>query len=380
MDVATRERWIGGRTYLTAAGKRRWTIRKEVDGIAYDLALDVDSEEDALLEFRAFKAGPAKYAEQIRQPGLGRVGIDDASVQAFLAELKKSGRYDEYVEDCRNYLARWSGLIGGRDLRAIDAKTLKRTLGKETGQKWMTIVFKSFCSFLVKRGDLDPAEDPGRFLSVPPAHRHHGDEKAYSIETLQRLYTAMPRQDIRDVLRLQCSTGMHFSEVKRLASHGDVRDVKGYGDIAGTITFVHKTGERKVLSLDGRALAAAKRIVAAGGPPTAEAIYWAMEKVCEANQGVESVRLGALRHSFGTWLAECGEIYHPKGVGLPPEKIAEALGHTNTRTTKLHYLSVAVPPLYRVPLMRLFHPDDPVTLEARESDRQARDRQQTPGT
>ena len=42
---------------------------------------------------------------------------------------------------------------------------------------------------------------------------------------------------------------------------------------------------------------------------------------------------------------------------------AERLGHTNTRTTKLHYLGKHVPPMTVLPF-RFEHPDDPQPEDA----------------
>jgi hypothetical protein len=39
--------------------------------------------------------------------------------------------------------------------------------------------------------------------------------------------------------------------------------------------------------------------------------------------------------------------------------VAAVLGHTNVRTTRLHYDGTKVPPMVRVPIT-LVHPEDPV--------------------
>jgi integrase len=76
---------------------------------------------------------------------------------------------------------------------------------------------------------------------------------------------------------------------------------------------------------------------------------------------LEFVHFGAIRHSFATWLVERGSTYNPKGGGLPLKAVAQALNHSSTRTTALHYVSATVPPMYVVPI-RLEHPQDPATL------------------
>ena len=49
----------------------------------------------------------------------------------------------------------------------------------------------------------------------------------------------------------------------------------------------------------------------------------------------------------------------PKGRGVSVEEVAAVLGHTTTRTTRLHYDGTKVPPMVKVPI-KLFHPEDPM--------------------
>ncbi len=357
------EKWLGGRVYATAEGDRRWIIRKTVDGVSYNLTLEAESEEAALLEYRAFRANPAEYAAALRgeQERSDSVRLDEKAVGDFLKYLKAAGRSAGYVVTLRCYLAAWDEALRGRDLRYLDAKTTKRLLAAwEAGRKHRIIAFKSFCSWLVEKGELDPAESPGRFLTVPASRRTH-EVKGYSIEAVEKLYARLPTQFLRDTLRLLASSGMHLSEINRLAKRdGTVRDLEGYGDIAGTITFKHKTGRLHIISLDAKALAAAKRMQERGKAPSSTAILEVVDRIRQkaGDNSLERIAFGAIRHSRSTWLAECGEEYHPAGKGLPVETIARSLGHTSARTTMLHYLSVQVPPMLRVPI-RLEHPDDP---------------------
>jgi len=370
--------WKGGRTYENAEGERRYIIRKTIDGIAYNLTLEADSEKAADLEYRAFRQDPVAYKAQHYDAEQFAVRLDPDRVSKFLDYLETEGRTSNYRRDARSYLAEWDEALRGRDLRALDSKATKKVLaGWDGARRHRIIVFKSFCSWLVDEGELDPVENPGRFLTVPPARRTH-ETKGYTIRQVEALYAVLPTQPVRDVLRLQSATGMHCSEVERLAKgQGTVRDLKGAGDIAGTITFVHKTGRRKIISLGAAALAAAKRLQEHGRAPDRKGIHAAAKVAVkrqtaaalaagEKDPKVVKVNFGALRHSFSTWLLECGTVYHPKGTGLPLEVVAEALGHTNSRTTALHYISAQVPPLYKVPI-NLIHPDDPSTLEVADA-------------
>ncbi|RKH20143.1 hypothetical protein D7X74_04920 [Corallococcus sp. CA047B] len=369
-------KWSGGRTYTATDGSARWIIRKTVAGVAHNVTLDVRSEAEALAELAAFRRNPAAYrtasqerqdeAQQAQEDAAQAVFLDEDRARRFLQHLKASGRSDEYLKSTRSYLAAWATALADKDLRAVTGPALKKTLATwDTGKKWRIIVFKSFTSFLQDAGELDPMVNPGRFLKVPPARRNH-ELKGYSIEHVQKLYAALGSQAIRDVLCLQAKTGMHGTEVNRLASgDGKITVLKDQGEIAATVTFKHKTGKRFTLSLDAQGLAAAKRLQARGSAPDRQTIREAVERV-GARTGLEFIHFGAIRHSFATWLVERGRIYNPKGGGLSLEAVAQALNHSSTRTTALHYVSATVPPMYVVPI-RLEHPEDPIAIQAMQT-------------
>jgi integrase len=362
--------WAGGRTYVLKDGSTAYIIRRMVKGKSYNITLDAKSLADAETELSRFLDDPTTYQtksdrqEQLAQQRLAheqaRVALSKDLIAAFLAYLKSAGRTDEYRADASRYLNQWRGDLGTTDLRSLDAKTTKRLLTARPAKKYRAIVFKSCCSWLVNEGLLDANENPGRHLKVPPSHRKH-DAKGYSIATIERLYRALSSQYIRDALCLRALTGMHGSELERLASgQGKLEVLSGQEPIAATATFLHKTGEPHRVSLDAQGLAAAQRLIARGSAPAVSSIQEATEQAAKDAQdpSLAEINFGAIRHSVGTWLAEVGEIVTPSGKGLPVELIAQALGHKSTRTTKLHYLSVKVPPLYRTPI-RLEHPNDP---------------------
>ena len=370
-------KWLGGRTYTANDGSTRWIIRKTVAGAAYNITLDVRSEAEALAELAAFRRNPTAYrtasqerveeAQKAQEDAAKAVFLDENRAQAFLQHLKASGRSVEYLKSTRSYLAAWATALAGKDLRALMGPALKKLLATwDTGKKWRIIVFKSFTSYLQEAGELDPMENPGRFLKVPPARRNY-ELKGYGIEHVQKLYAALGSQAIRDVLCLQAKSGMHGTEVDRLASgDGKIAVLKNQGEIAGTVTFKHKTGKRFTVSLDAQALAAAQRLQVRGSAPDRQTIREAVERVCERT-GLEFVHFGSIRHSFATWLVEQGSTYNQKGGGLPLEAVAQALNHSSTRTTALHYVSAMVPPMYVVPI-RLEHPEEPVELRTTQTE------------
>lgn len=355
-------KWKGGRILVTSDGQTRYQIRKMVGGKHYSIVLDVRSEEDAELELRAFLADPRGYAGEARTGDRPPVEMTPTSIDAFRKHLIAAGRTERYATNVAVYLAAWRGALGSADLAKLDGRVVKARLTEwDTARKHRIISFKSYCSWLVERGDLDPAESPGRFLTVPSARRNH-ETKGYSIAEVEALYRVLTSQPIRDQLCLQAKTGMHCSEVERLA-RGDwkARAIEGCAPVAGTVTFIHKNGRPKTLSLDAQAFAAALRLQERGAAVTNKAVHWAVEHANEKH-GSPVINFGWLRHSFGTWLAERGEIFKPTGAGVSEEDVAKALGHTNTLTTRLHYLSVKVPPMYLVPIL-LQNPGDPPVAE-----------------
>ena len=121
---------------------------------------------------------------------------------------------------------------------------------------------------------------------MPPARPEKAlRDKGYSMRDVERIYAAISGwesarygwkgtgrvtevQCVRDVLMLHAKCGMHGTEIDRLArGEGKVKVLQGQGAIAGTITFIHKSGRVHVQSVDAQALAAAMRLQARGSAP-----------------------------------------------------------------------------------------------------------------
>lgn len=388
--------WAGGRKWQTADGSIRWIIREKPPGSVqrYSITLDVESESEALVELAAFRKAPEAYrtSGQLRaEKTAHKVTMTAEHIADFIKALKKTERSKDYVRGCLRYLSAWAAALEGRDLATLDSKTVLKTLnGWATASKWRKIAFKSFCSWLVERGDLDANQDPGRHLVIEASERKH-EEKGYSIAEVEGVYAALPSQVVRDTLCVMAKTGMHLTELARLCAgveleKGDPKEIRapkkqvrrrgkdqekvehpatlqewaGMGDIKAVATFRHKTGKLHRLSLDGQALAAVRRLMTRGGTPTPWTCREALERVNKHNPELPWIDIGSIRHSFGTWLTECGEVFNPHakdGLGLGVDLVAQALGHSNTETTKRHYLNSKVPVMYRVAI-KLDHPDD----------------------
>jgi integrase len=397
-------KWAGGRTYVNKQGNTVWVLEKQVHGRLYTTRLAAGNENDALAELALFKRDPAAYVARTQggTPEGGAVSknapvvMDLPTVERFLDHLKHQGRTERHRKNVRNYLAQWAEALFEKDLRTLRLQDLKQALNgwydgerKEVVAKRHRIAaIKSFFSWLrEEEALLTTAEDATLALKVPPARPEKAlRDKGYSMRDVERLYAAINGweskkygwkgtgrvtevQCVRDVLMLHAKCGMHGTEIDRLArGEGKVKVLQGQGAIAGTITFIHKSGRVHVQSLDAQALAAATRLQARGSAP---ADWWIRQVVKRAAKsiGLEPLRMGELRHSFVTWAAECGVEVKPLDGGVPLSRIAATIGHQSAVTTKRFYEGVKVPPMIQLPL-RLEHPEDPVLL----LDRQLRDR------
>ena len=400
-------KWKGGRTYETGDGRTVYVLRKMVEGVAYELTLDARSEADAEVELSAFRKNPSAYANAHRSvelshasanPGINAVRVDTDTIDRFIRALEAEGLTDRYIGNVEHYLAAWSYDLKGRDLRRVTVRDLnavldsyprqveetetRRVITLAAARKHRISALKSLTAWLRKRGDLLPGEDASLSLQVPapkPAKARKfaaGEAKGYEIALIESVYGALDGwrskkygwqgtdkrvdvQSVRDVLLLHCKTGMHGTEIERLArGEGTLRDVEGQGEIAGTITFVHKTGNVHVQSIDAQTVAAVRRLQARGSAPVDSYIRKVVKRATDRLKIKEPIRFGELRHSWVTWARTRGREVRPTDGGLSLEAIAAAIGHSSVRTTQRHYDQTKIPPMIAIPI-RLVHADDP---------------------
>jgi integrase len=358
--------WPGGRVRL-ARGREVWVIERSFAGRRYAISLDVHAEADALVELALFERDPAGYRTK-RQvavaDGAAPVRLDEAAVTVFLEYLAQRGRTRKYRMDCRYSLAEWAGALAGRDLRSVSGRELRGMLSDLGSRKNRIAHLKSFCAWLRDRDEgpvLTMQNDPSLALKVPVSRPEKARrEKGYSIPLIEALYRVLWRQDVRDVLRLRACTGMHHTEIERLAAGaGALRRVDDPSGIAGTIRFVHKSGNEHILSLDPEAFAAAERL-ATGKVPRDHTVARTLDRAARRINPENPPTLNAseLRHSFATWAEEVGQVIYPKGRGAPGELISAVMGHTAATTRALFYRGVRVPPMIKIPI-QLEHPNDP---------------------
>ena len=380
-------RWKGGRTFNGKDGRPVYVLRKMVQGRAYTVHLDARSETEAEAELALFLRDPEGYrtrqeARQLKQEAA--VYVTAETVGRFLESMRSAGTTARYVGNVGFYLATWAESLAGRDLRTVSLQELLRELARHpTGRKNRITALKSFASWLREQGALSLAEDPTVSLKVPVTRPEKAmREKGYSIETTERLYRAINGweytnfkqettrrttevQCVRDVLCIHAKTGMHGTEIERLArGEGKVAMLEEPGEIAATVTFIHKSGNVHRQSIDRQTLAAVQRLQARGAAPVDSHIRRVVGRACK-ELGIEPVRFGEYRHSFVTWASECGQEVRPKSGGLPLTAIAAVVGHYSASTTKRFYDNVKVPPMIKIPI-KLEHPEDAMLLPSRQ--------------
>lgn len=373
-------RWSGGRTYLGKDGRTVYWLDRSWNGKRYGIALDVGSKRDAEAELALFLRDPSGYVERREAKKMvdeDRVVLGVHLMDQFQEHLRKLGREERHVRGVRHYLDWWHGQLGEVDIRKVTLKDLRRHLKTVTTARRNRIVaWKVFCSFLREELAVLPrGEDASLDLHTPASMPEKTiREKGYTIERIERFYRAMSAwpsarngwelrtvdvQSVRDCLLLHAKTGMHQTEVIRLAAgQGKIVEVENEVEIAGTITFVHKSGYVHTVSVDLQTLRAAQRLQRRGSAPADSYIIKVIKRTAKV-ANLEPIRLGELRHSFTTWGRTVGELVRPNGRGVSVEEVAAVLGHTNVRTTRLHYDGTKVPPMVKVPI-KLFHPEDPV--------------------
>lgn len=374
-------KWKGGRTYRTQEGRTVYVLRKMVQGKHYEITLEARNEMEAEAELALFLRDPGAYqtrSEAARTQNDAAVYLDAETVGRFLEYLQGQGRTARYVRDVGTYLAAWAEALAGRNLRRLTLQEVLRELARhKTARKNRITALKSFTAWL-REGEavLPVAEDCTLALKVPPARPAKAfREKGYSMRHVEGIYAAINGwesdkygwkgtgrvtdvQPVRDVLCIHAKTGMHSTEIERLArGEGTVTILKEHGEISATIKFVHKSGRVHVQSIDHQTLAAVQRLRARAAAPVESYIRKVVAKAA-ARAGMEPVRFGELRHSFVTWASECGLEVRPKSGGLPLAAVAAVVGHQSAATTKKFYENVRVPPMIKVPL-KLEHPDDP---------------------
>src|SRR5262249_49204751 len=130
----------------------------------------------------------------------------------------------------KRYWVAWANAIRGRPLRELRLCDLERLLEQwRTARQPRIASLKTFCRYCVDKGLLASNENPAALLKIEKL----GPEKlvrlkGYSISTVECHFAEVNSPSVRDVLVLRSLTGMHHSEVERIArGECELREVEG---------------------------------------------------------------------------------------------------------------------------------------------------------
>ena len=281
--------WDGGRFRDTMDGPSYW-IEKMVGGRRYAHPLGNVNEARAKAEYALFLQSPLTYvppakrialdahakAESEAKAKAGAVVITTEVIEACV-KAARAGTYgrpksEKHIKEIFRYLGEWAlGPLAGRDLRHVSLAELNLGLDRwPTARRKRIVVLKSFTKFLRQRSQLTSQNDPTRDLVCPqpaPPSEAAKAKKVYTPEQLAEFYRHLDRDDVRDVFLVRALTGLHFTEIERIAKGEGVIRAIGKGEIAATVSVKHKSGVTHVQSLDKRTHKALERIVKRGRVP-----------------------------------------------------------------------------------------------------------------
>ncbi|WP_241757742.1 site-specific integrase [Myxococcus landrumensis] len=242
-----------------------------MNGVVRAITLDVSVEREALAELALFERDPAGYktkkqsaAEASAKAKKKGVALDASTFEAFIRHVKIEGltdRYRRYV--LTPYLSAWGVALAERPLRDVTLTELYEILDQwSTARTARIIALKAFTSWLRERDMLRLAEDPTAELKVPPSRAEKSIRpKGYAIEAVEQAYSEANSQRLRDTLRIRATTGMHATEIDRVArGDGILKEVNDPCGIKGTVTFRQlKADMTHTISLDSETYAAFQR-------------------------------------------------------------------------------------------------------------------------
>jgi integrase len=400
-------KWIGkwkyGRIKRSKDGSAIYVLEKKINGKRYVKTLPdhIKDEDDALGEWGLFKRNPDKYChEQRKEIRTSIPALTEENIGSFCADKHAEGLSKEHVENVlRHYLLEWLDLFEGREFggdskRLAEAQAwLKKAernpktgkLVRKRGIGKRIVALKSFSKWLRQGGPsieacLDRKDDWTLDLVCPETKRVKSiEEKAYRPDHVAAIYAKISPwsykagtgtresdvQGVRDVIRIAAHTGMHLSEISRLARQRDeagelVGRVERLDNqphpIAGAFTVWHKNGVPHRIAVDQATYEAGLRLQAKGRAPEKSYVHKVLDRAAKL-AGQPEIEPGSLRHSFVSWGNAFGVEVRVNGTGVSAATMAQVAGHS-LQTNMKHY-RLATEPLIVLPLLKLEHPDDP---------------------
>jgi hypothetical protein len=390
-----------GRTYRTSTGETRYQIDRQVQGKRYSLTLPASSIEEARIQLAAFLLDPVAYklkASPAPAASLEELRLDAKTIQEVLDHLRERQESEGHRATVKSKLLEWEKHFAGRPASKWTSQEIRGFLEGKPAFNYRLAALKAWARYFVERERLSLDNAVARTKVKPtPAPARLKQAKLYQPQEISAFYKCIDSQLLRDIVRLCASTGVHLSEVSRVAS-GDceLRPVADADPIAAVLRFVHKSRFEHSLSLDAAAFAAAQRVAGRHEAIDKDVVRRLIRDACKAFKASglpgfanyptgepskrypngrgnpHAFKLGWLRHSYISAAYSQGRKVTPSGTGVDLAEVQGIVGHrSKSAVTRANYVQ-GTPALIQIPALRLEHPDDPTPLRgARRRDSQA---------
>jgi integrase len=332
--------WAGGYVRTDREGRDTYWIRRKVGGVRYEVSTRCHTDRAAMAELARFEADPAGYQAGGGDP----LRLDAEMVAAFMLaqETKPRPPTLKWRAAQRAYLAWWSDVLGGRDLRRVNlGRDILPALRGQGAKHLRIATIKRLYSWLRETDRIAATEDPtfGRLKVPAPEPAQWTRSKVIPVESYTKARSHLVGA-YRDALDVLAGTGWHVTELARFAQGGTVEPYRGENpDVAGVLVCPrHKAGGSHRTAVSADVLAAARRLRSHGGLSESR-FHRAVLAACDA-AGVERFRPGWFRHTIATMATEAGAA----------DQAPAFLGHRSATTTRRFYATRAVPP--KIPTLR----------------------------
>lgn len=319
------EKWPGGRVWVDGDGRKSYVIRKSVNGKRFEVSTRCSSLRAAIKALEEFEQDP----ERFRPGGVhdDRLTLDDKLIERHIEAAKDEGVSVDWVRKKRAYLKSWATKLKGRDLRTITLKDIQAALEGEKAKTHRKAVIKHLYSYLREQGLLTRNEDPTLdFVLGTSTTGKPKKKRSVSREDFTATLAKMP-DEYRDILLVQGGSGMHVTEVYRLAS--------GHGEVGATfIGIQHKRGTVHRQAVEAQVIEAAQRVQERGGFSISR--YAKAVRKAAKDAGVKPWSPGGMRHTVTVWMLQDGATL---------AEVSTWLGHLSPATTKKFYSEWATIPM-----------------------------------
>lgn len=334
------QRWLGGRIFQDANGKKTYHIRQQRNGKRYEISTRCHTEAAAQKFLVAFEKDPLGFRAAALATAPDSLILTDGMIEAFCFwSLNVKHNIPHWVNRQRGILKWWKVQLGNRDLRRV---TLQedidpKLIGAPARQHKIAVI-KTLYGYLRKvTRRITNAEDPTLDLVAPQAKPQQWKKnKVIPLEHEQAIIAGL-RAPYSDVVRVIAATGCHVSEVLYFATHGDVQQ-RGSRFI---LILPHtKGGGTHPLDVSKETAEAGKRLLAVKHVSESN-LRKAFQAFCKT-KGTKgwAYTPGMFRHTYATRMIE---------AGATPEDIAKYLHHKSAVTTMRFYATYGVVPRPRLP-------------------------------